>query len=86
LNEADYFRSLDPEPLEPLLQDERSRQLVSLERQLNEEERELLRLRYTADLSYPQIGQVLKRSPEAVKKQLYRLLARLKAQMEAGDG
>lgn len=96
---ADYFRRRpeqpleeeallagEPGPLEALLQDERSHRLVSLVSQLNEEERELLRLRYTADLSYPQIGQVLGRSPEAVKKQVHRLLRRLKAQMEAGDG
>ncbi len=46
-------------------------------------ERELLRLRYVADLSFAEISTLLGKREETVKKSLYRLLARLTDQMEA---
>ena len=49
---------------------------------LAEGERELLRLRYVADLSFNEIAILLKRKTDAVKKTLYRLLARLESQLE----
>jgi RNA polymerase sigma-70 factor (ECF subfamily) len=49
---------------------------------LKEADKELLRLRFVAELSFPQIGSVLDKNPEAVKKQVYRLLDRLKNQLE----
>jgi RNA polymerase sigma-70 factor (ECF subfamily) len=51
---------------------------------LNEDEQELIRLRYVAELSFAEIAKVLHKSEGATKKMLYRLLARLKSQMEAG--
>ncbi len=50
--------------------------------QLSDQERELLRLRYAADLGFGEMGRLLGRSEGAVKKQLYRLLDRLKNEME----
>ncbi|MBE0410349.1 MAG: sigma-70 family RNA polymerase sigma factor, partial [Anaerolineales bacterium] len=50
---------------------------------LNEDERELLRLRYAAGLKFADMAILLKRKESAVKMNLYRLLARLKSQMEA---
>jgi len=48
---------------------------------LSDDERELLRLRFAADLTFPEIGLVLKRRPGAVKMALHRLLQRLEKMM-----
>lgn len=97
---ADYFRERQPdypienmdgfpgpvgEPLKELLHTEDILRLAMTIDQLNEVDRELLRLRFVADLTFPQIGSVLDRNPDAVKKQIYRLLDRLKRQMEVDD-
>lgn len=42
----------------------------------------MIRLRYVSGLSFAEIGKVLNRSEGAVKKRLYRLIARLSDQME----
>jgi RNA polymerase sigma-70 factor, ECF subfamily len=52
-------------------------------RALPEDEQELIRLRYAAELSFVEIAKALHKSEGAAKKMLYRLLARLKSQMEA---
>ena len=49
---------------------------------LNEEEQELIRLRYVADLSFVEMAELLGMREDAVKKSVYRLLTRLKGQME----
>jgi DNA-directed RNA polymerase specialized sigma24 family protein len=49
---------------------------------LSDEERELLRLRFLAEMSFPEISHFLHRNEEAVKKSIYRLLARLHSQLE----
>jgi RNA polymerase sigma factor (sigma-70 family) len=59
---------------------ERLRQLVQA---LKEEERELIYLRYVAELSFAEIARSLRKNEEAVKKSLYRLIARLKGELEA---
>ncbi len=46
------------------------------------DEQELIRLRYVAGLSFADMGIVLKRNEDAVKKSLYRLQARLQSLME----
>jgi len=50
---------------------------------LREEERELIHLRYVAELSFAEIAKALRKNEEAVKKTLYRLIARLKSELEA---
>jgi RNA polymerase sigma-70 factor, ECF subfamily len=63
----------------------RKDQLESLKEELSgleESERELLRLRYAAELSFAEIARLLNRNEDAVKKSLYRLLDRLQGQME----
>jgi RNA polymerase sigma-70 factor (ECF subfamily) len=72
----------DIDILEDIIHDQRRAELSSLIAALPEEERDLLRLRYTAGLAYAEIGQLLKRSEGAVKKAIYRLLARLESQLE----
>ena len=50
---------------------------------LDETERELLRLRFVVDLTYPQIAALLGRKEDAVRKAINRLTERLYWQMEA---
>lgn len=58
------------------------RKLSSLIQGLGDADRELIRLRYVADLSFAEMAGVLGKREDAVKKSLYRLLANIKAQME----
>lgn len=53
---------------------------------LTEDERELLRLRFLAELSYAEIGAVVRKSEQAVKKSVYRLLGRLSRRWEEENG
>jgi RNA polymerase sigma-70 factor (ECF subfamily) len=73
------------DPLQKVIQTERAAALIGLINALPEEERELLRLRYVAELSFPEMGRLLERSEEAVKKAVYRLLARLQSQAEVSN-
>jgi RNA polymerase sigma-70 factor (ECF subfamily) len=57
-------------------------QLFRLLNSLSEEEQELIRLRFAAELGYREIGQILHRSEDAVRKSISRLLDRLQIQME----
>ena len=71
-----------PEPLAQVIESER---LADLRRRigvLEEDEQELLRLRFAAGLSYGQMAALLNKNEDAVKKSVYRLLARLQSQME----
>lgn len=56
--------------------------LQSLICALTDDEQELIRLRYVADLSFAEMAELLGKREDAVKKSVYRLLARLKSQME----
>lgn len=60
----------------------RLRQLLSV---LDEEKRELLRLRFSAELSFADMAAVLGRNEAAVKMQLYRILDGLHEQWEADN-
>lgn len=65
-----------------LIHDEELVRLRSVIANLNPEEQDLIRLRYVADLSFVEIADLLGKREDAVKKTMYRLLARLKSQME----
>jgi len=65
-----------------LIRAEELSRIRSIISHLNEDEQELIRLRYVADLSFVEIADLLGRREDAVKKSVYRLLARLKSQME----
>jgi RNA polymerase sigma-70 factor (ECF subfamily) len=73
---------LQADLLQQVIQAEQNVALAKMVNSLPEEERELIRLRYFAELSFSEIGRLLNRSEDAVKKSLYRLLARLQSQLE----
>lgn len=73
---------VENDPLNGLIHSEKTAALSKLIRALPEEERELLRLRFLADMSFPEIARFLHRNEGAVKKSTYRLLARLHSQLE----
>lgn len=95
---ADYYRRRAPQVsleqaaglafeqsslLAQVIHNEALHRLCSSVNRLAEDERELLRLRFAARLSFAEIAQVLGKKESAVKMALYRLLDRLEAQMEA---
>ena len=73
------------DPLNNIIQTEQSDVLRKLILGLDEDEQELLRLRFLAGLSYPEMASLLDRKEDAVKKTLYRLLERLHNQMEVSN-
>lgn len=92
---VDYFRqrgcaqflpddlpALDPDLLQQAMRSERLRELQALLRELDEDEQELLRLRYAARLSFGEIARLMERKEDALKKSLYRLLDRLHSRLE----
>jgi RNA polymerase sigma-70 factor (ECF subfamily) len=95
----EYFRKSHREvPLEaanhllatsdPSLEAARQDEIVRLRRMvqsLPEEDQELIRLRYVADLSFADMAIILKKREDAVKKALYRLQARLQSALIEGN-
>ena len=81
LEAAQRFAGGDDALLQVIQNDEISR-LRCLIKNLNFEEQDLIHLRYVAELTFAEIADLLGRREEAVKQSLYRLLARLKGQME----
>lgn len=65
-----------------LIRAEELSRIRSIISHLDKEEQELIRLRYVADLSFVEIAEMLGRREDAVKKSVYRLLARLKSELE----
>jgi RNA polymerase sigma-70 factor (ECF subfamily) len=74
--------SVEKDPLGEVIHSDQTALLKRLIAGLPEEERELLRLRFLAALSFAEMARVLGRNEDAVKKSLYRLLARLHNQVE----
>jgi RNA polymerase sigma-70 factor (ECF subfamily) len=81
LETADSF-GVSTDMLADVIQSEQIQQLSTLIQGLKEDEQELLRLRYVAELSFPEMAYVLGKRQSAVKKSLYRLQVRLQAQLE----
>jgi RNA polymerase sigma factor (sigma-70 family) len=72
-----------PDLLAQVIQSQDVRRLSELISSLGEADQELIRLRYLADLSFAEMSALLGKREDAIKKALYRLLARLESQMEA---
>lgn len=72
----------DANLLQQVIKTERVVALSKLINALSEEDQELIRLRYTTELSFAEIGHLLRKKEDTVKKTLYRILARLKVQSE----
>jgi RNA polymerase sigma-70 factor (ECF subfamily) len=94
---VDFYRQRPSEPLddppspEPGLlaaieKGEDLQRLASLLACLDEERQELLRLRFSAGLSFAEIGLIEERSEAAVKMTLYRTIEHLRAQWEVENG
>jgi len=79
-------RSDEPDPFTRVAHGDEIARLLDLVRGLEEADRELIRLRYVADLSFAEISGLLGRKEDTVKKTLYRLLDRLQSQLNVGQG
>jgi RNA polymerase sigma-70 factor, ECF subfamily len=79
------IRSGETDLLADVIQNEQIMQLSTLIRSLDQNEQELLRLRYIADLSFCEMAAMLGKREDAVKKSLYRLQARLHSQLEVNN-
>jgi RNA polymerase sigma-70 factor, ECF subfamily len=77
--------SEDNDPFAGVIQSEQTAALSKLIQALPEDERELLRLRFLAGMSFPEIAHILHLNEEAIKKSIYRLLARLHSQLEVSN-
>ena len=75
----------DPDLLAEAIRSDEIQRLDRTIRALPEADLDLVRLRFTAGLTYGDIGALLGKSDEAVRKQLERLLDRMQSQMEDGD-
>lgn len=84
LNDVDNL-PVENDPLHSVIRTEQAKALASLIQALPEDDRELLRLRFLATLSFPEIARFLDRKEDAVKKSIYRLLARLHSQLEISN-
>lgn len=73
------------DPLATRRLSEQTELLAKLIQALPDKEKELLRLRFLGEMSYSEIAHLLHRSVQAVKKNTYRLLARLHQQLEASN-
>lgn len=68
--------------LSDLIEDEELKRIKLLIQRLREDEQDLIRLRYVADLTFAEMAEVLGKREDAVRKSLDRLLARLRNQLE----
>ncbi|NLE45229.1 MAG: sigma-70 family RNA polymerase sigma factor [Chloroflexi bacterium] len=85
LDETFDVRADDVDPLAHLVQEETLQRLAMLVARLNEDQQELLQLRFAGGLTYGEIGRIVSRSEAAVKMAVYRLLQRLEAEWEGSD-
>lgn len=85
LNEALDSPVEGADPLAHVVQEEALQRLATLVVQLDEEQQELLRLRFAGGLTYGEMGTLVGRSEAAIKMAVHRLLRRLEAAWEESD-
>jgi len=85
LDELGDLPDADETPLTKLVRSEDLNRLVLAFSRLMESDRELLSLRFGAQLSFSEMARLLKRKESAVKMSVYRLLERLEEQLEVQD-
>ena len=85
LDEAALAPAASPDPLAETIRQESLTSLAAVLARLDEDQQELLRLRYAAGLTYGEIGKLLGRIEAAVKMALRRLVQRLKSEWEGHD-
>ena len=73
---------VDDDPLSEMIQSEKIRALSSIMKSLSEDEIELLRLRFLAQMTFAEMAEFLSKKEDAVKKSVYRLIERLQKQVE----
>ncbi len=82
IEEAESIPEPAADPLERAVQNEQQEHMARLFAELDEEQRELLYLRFTSRLSFADIGTLLGRSEAAVKMTIYRLLRQMHARWD----
>jgi RNA polymerase sigma-70 factor (ECF subfamily) len=82
--DIEHFAATDSEadPLGSVIQRDLMAQISRFIQALTEDEQEILRLRFAAEVDFAEIARLLGRKTDAVKKMTYRLLARIKSQLE----
>jgi RNA polymerase sigma-70 factor, ECF subfamily len=75
----------EPEILANVEKGQDLQRLAALLAQLDDDHQELLRLRFSAGLSFSEIGQIVGRSDAAVKMAVYRVLDGLRKEWEVDD-
>jgi RNA polymerase sigma-70 factor, ECF subfamily len=75
-----------PEIITKVVTNEAIREVEVQLQTLNDEERELLRLRFAAGMRYKEFATLLDKKPGAVKIATYRLINRLKKNLENSNG
>lgn len=83
LDPALEMAAADDDPATGALRAEARQALRAQIGRLTADEQELLRLRFVSELSFAEMARLLGGKEEAVKKRVYRLLARLEDQLEA---
>jgi RNA polymerase sigma-70 factor (ECF subfamily) len=82
IEEAEEIPEPGADPLERAVQDEQRERMAVLFAELEEEQRELLYLRFTAGLNFAEIGALFGRNEAAVKMAIYRLLRLIHARWD----
>ena len=82
LDAASQIPESTEDPLEQVVLGEQMERMAALFAELDEDQRDLLRLRFTAGLGYAEIGAILGRSEAAVKMAVYRLLRQMHEKWE----
>ena len=85
LSDSDIKENV-PGPLDRVISRDEHGRLKEILNSLNDNDRELLQLRFAAELTYQQIGDVIGKSEGAAKMRVGRLLKRMKIIWEEKDG